>query len=174
LLNQFPEANKKDFYVIDNNKFYSTSCALNAKGTLVEQNSSYIDNFIFPYLNTPLFPQEAISSFKTKKKNSDIEVTFIIKGDRTDYGYGYRVMREILPNLEEDKLDEVKIILTIDETGVAKTMSTEISMSIYKDSGKLHSQKILNMDFTFNKFDDVDFVLEDVVSQHTLDTSPIK
>lgn len=34
LLNQFPEANKKNFYVIDNDEFYGMSCALNAKGTL--------------------------------------------------------------------------------------------------------------------------------------------
>ena len=53
-------------------------------------------------------------------------------------------------------------------------MSTEISMSIYNDSAKLHAQKILNMNFTFNKLDNVDFDLENVVSQHTLDTSLIK
>ena len=34
LLNQFPEANKKNFYVIDNDEFYGMSCALNAKGML--------------------------------------------------------------------------------------------------------------------------------------------
>ncbi len=182
LLNQFPEANKKNFYVIDNDEFYGMSCALNAKGTLnleakgilEERNSSYINHVIFPYLNTPLFPQDAISSFKTEKKNSDIEITFIVKGDGTDYGYGYRVMKEILPNPEEDKLDDTKIVLTIDEDGVPKTMSTEISMSIYKDSAKLHAQKILNMDFTFNKLDNVDFDLKNVVSQYALDASSSK
>lgn len=182
LLNQFPEANKKNFYVINNDKFYGMSCALDAKGTLIleateileERNSSYINHVIFPYLNTPLFPQDAITSFETEKKNSDTEIIFIVKGDGTDYGYGYRVMKEILPNLQEDKLDDIKIVLTIDEDGVPKTMSTEISMSIYKDSAKLHAQKILNIDFTFNKLDNVDFVLEDVVSQHALDTSLIK
>lgn len=182
LLNQFPEANKKNFYVINNDKFYGMSCALNAKGTLnleaketlKERNSSHINHVIFPYLNTPLFPQDAITSFKTEKKNSDTAIIFIVKGDGTDYGYGYRVMKEILPNLQEDKLDDIKIVLTIDEDGIPKTMSTEISMSIYKDSGKLHAQKILNMDFTFNKLDNVDFVLENVASQHTLDTSLIK
>ena len=182
LLNQFPEANKKNFYVIDNDEFYGMSCALNAKGTLnleakeilEERNSSYINHVIFPYLNTPLFPQDAISSFKTEKKNSDTEIIFIVKGDGTDYGYDYRVMKEILPNPQEDKLDDIKIVLTIDEDGVPKTMSTEISMSIYKDSAKLHARKSLNMDFTFNKLDDVDFVLENVVSQHALDTSLIE
>lgn len=182
LLNQFPEANKKNFYVIDNDKFYGMSCALNAKGTLnleakeilEERNSSYINHVIFPYLNTPLFPQDAISSFETKKKNSDTEIIFIVKGDGTNYGYGYRVMKEILPNLQEDKLDDIKIVLTIDEEGAPKIMSTEISMSIYNDSAKLHAQKILNMNFTFNKLDNVDFVLKNVVSQHTLDNSLIK
>ena len=83
-------------------------------------------------------------------------------------------MKEILPNLQEDKLDDIKIVLTIDEEGVPKIMSTEISMSIYNDSAKLHAQKILNMNFTFNKLDNEDFDLENVVSQHTLDTSLIK
>lgn len=182
LLNQFPEANKKNFYVIDNDEFYGMSCALNEKGTLnleakeilEERNSSYINHVIFSYLNTPLFPQDAISSFETEKKNSDTEIIFIVKGDGTYYGYGYRVMKEILPNLQEDKLDDIKIVLTIDEEGVPKIMSTEISMSIYNDSAKLHAQKILNMNFTFNKLDNVDFDLENVVSQHTLDTSLIK
>ena len=87
LLNQFPEANKKNFYVIDNDEFYGMSCALNAKGTLnleakeilEERNSSYINHVIFSYLNTPLFPQDAISSFETEKKNSDTEIIFIVK-----------------------------------------------------------------------------------------------
>ena len=170
LLNQFPEANKKNFYCIDKDKFYNISCALNSKGTLQQYHSSNINSFIFPYLNTPLFPQVAISSFEAKKKNSDIEVTFIVKGDSTDYGYGYRVMREILPNLQEDKLDDIKIILTIDKDGVAKTMSTEISMTILKNNGEIHAKKTLNMDYTFNKLDNVDFNLENIVSQYTVDT----
>ena len=170
LLNEFPEANKMNFYCIDNDKFYNISCALNSKGTLQEYNSSNIDSFLFTYLNTPLFPQEAISSFKAKKKDSDIEVTFIVKGDSTDYGYGYKVMREILPNIQEDKLDDIKIVLTIDKDGVAKTMFTEISMTILKDNGDIHAQKTLNMEYTFNKFDNVAFNLENIVSQYTADT----
>ena len=170
LLNQFPEANKMDFYGIDNDKFYSISCELNKKGTLKEQHGSNINSFIFPYINTPLFPQDSISSFEAKKKNSDIEATFIVKGDSTDYGYGYRVMKEILPNIQEDKLDDVKIILTIDKYGVAKTMSTEISMTILKNNGDIHAKKTLNMDYTFNKLDNVDFNLENIVSQYIVDT----
>ena len=170
LLNEFPEANKMNFYCIDNDKFYNISCALNSKGTLQEYNSSNIDSFLFTYLNTPLFPQEAISSFEAKKKDSDIEVTFIVKGDSTDYGYDYKVMREILPNIQEDKLDDIKIVLTIDKDGVAKTMFTEISMTILKDNGDIHAQKTLNMEYTFNKFDNVAFNLENIVSQYTADT----
>ena len=170
LLNEFPEANKMNFYCIDNDKFYNISCALNSKGTLQEYNSSNIDSFLFTYLNTPLFPQEAISSFEAKMKDSDIEVTFIVKGDSTDYGYGYKVMREILPNIQEDKLDDIKIVLTIDKDGVAKTMFTEISMTILKDNGDIHAQKTLNMEYTFNKFDNVAFNLENIVSQYTADT----
>ena len=170
LLNEFPEANKMNFYCIDNDKFYNISCALNSKGTLQEYNSSNIDSFLFTYLNTPLFPQEAISSFEAKKKDSDIEVTFIVKGDSTDYGYGYKVMREILPNIQEDKLDDIKIVLTIDKDGVAKTMFTEISMTILKDNGDIHAQKTLNMEYTFNKFDNVAFNLENIVSQYIVDT----
>ncbi len=173
LLNQFPEANKMDFYGIDNDKFYSISCELNKKGALKELHSSNINSFIFPYLNTPLFPQDSISSFEAKKKNSDTEVTFIVKGDGMDYGYDYRVMKEILPNIQEDKLDDVKIILTIDKARIPKTMSTEISMSILnKNTGNLHAKKTLNMDFIFNKLDNVNFVLKNVVSKYT-DTSPI-
>ena len=169
LLNEFPEANKMNFYCIDNDKFYNISCALNSKGTLNQQNGSNINSFIFPYLNTPLFPQDAISSFEAKKKNSDVEVTFIVKGDSTEYGYGYRVMREILPNPQEDRLDDIKIILTIDKDGVAKTMSTEISMTILKDNGDIHAQKTLNMEYTFNKLDNVAFNLENIVSRYTAD-----
>lgn len=170
LLNEFPEANKVDFYCIDNDKFYNISCALNSKGTLQEYNSSNIDSYLFTYLNTPLFPQDAISSFEAKKKDSDVEVTFIVKGDSAEYGYGYRVMREILPNPQEDRLDDIKIILTIDKDGVAKTMSTEISMTILKDNGDIHAQKTLNMEYTFNKLDNVAFDLENIVSRYTADT----
>lgn len=170
LLSEFPGANKLNFYCIDNDKFYNISCPLNSKGTLQQYHGFNINSVIFPYLNTPLFPQDAISSFEAKKKNSDIEVTFIVKGDSTDYGYGYKVMREILPNIQEDKLDDIKIILTIDKDGVAKTMSTEISMTILKDNGDIHAQKTLNMEYTFNKLDNVAFDLENIVSQYTADT----
>ena len=175
LLNEFPEANKINFYCINNDRFYSISCESNKKGTLEQQPSSNINSFIFPYLNTPLFPQDAISSFESKKKNSDIEVTFIVKGDGTDYGYGYRVMSEILPNLQEDKLDDIKIILTFDKDGVPKTMSTELSMSILnKSTGNLHAKKKLNMNFRFNKFDNVDFDISNIISQYALDFSCFK
>lgn len=166
LLNEFPEANKMDFYCINNNRFYNVSCKINEKGNLEEWGTSHIPSFTFQYLNTPLFKLESISSFESIKKNSDIEVTFIVEGNSMDEGYGYRVMQEILPNVQKDKLDDVKIVLTMDKYKVAKTMSTEISMSKFYDNGELQSKKTLNMDFVFNKLDNVDFDLEKVVSQY--------
>ena len=67
-------------------------------------------------------------------------------------------------------MDDIKIVLTIDKDGVAKTMFTEISMTILKDNGDIHAQKTLNMEYTFNKFDNVAFNLENIVSQYTADT----
>lgn len=169
LLNEFPEANKMNFYYINDGKFYSISSELNKKGNPKEWNSSYIDSFLFPYLNTPLFKLDAIKSFTVNKNGSDTQINFIINGNNMEYGYDQRVMKEIFPSLD-DRLDDVKIILTIDEQSVPKTMSTEISMSIFNDSGGLHAKKILNMDFVFNNFDNVAFDLQNVISQHSLDS----
>ncbi|MBE6811244.1 MAG: hypothetical protein E7521_09420 [Ruminococcaceae bacterium] len=174
LLNKFPEANKMNFYCIDNNKFYATSSSkMNGKGNLVEWSSLHIPSFLFAYLNTPFFEQDAITSFTSKRKSSDVELTFVIDGSNMEYGYPQRVMIEINPRLE-DELDDVKIILTIDKDGIPKTMSTEISMTILNDDGSLYAKKKLNMDFVFNALDTVDFDLQGVLSQYALDPSVVK
>jgi len=170
LLNKFPEANKMNLYCIDDDKFYSISCGLNEKGNLKEQNAAHISSFIFPYLNTPLFKQEAIMSFASEKNGTDVKMTFVIDGSKMEYGYPQRVMKEINPSLN-DKLDNINLVLTIDKDGVPKTMSAEISMSLFNDAGGLHAKKTLNMDYVFKKFDNVDFDLQDVISQYTVATS---
>ena len=87
-------------------------------------------------------------------------MTFIVDGANMEYGFPQRVMREIIPNIF-DVLDDVTIVLTTYETGVPKTMSTELSMSIWNDqSSELHAKKTLNMDFVFNELDSVDFDLQ--------------
>ena len=170
LLNEFPEANKMDFYCINDDKFYNISCELNEKGKLEEQNSLYIRTFLFSYLNTPLFKQDAIKSFTSKNNGSDVEMHFVLNGSDMEYGYPQRVMKEINPSLE-DELDDVKIVLTIDKEGTPKTKSTKISMSIFNNNDKLHAKKTLNMDFTFNKLDNVDFDIQKVISEYALDST---
>ena len=170
LLNEFPEANKINFYCIDDNKFYTMSSKSNEKGTLKEWNTTYIRSFLFPYLNTPLFPLEAISSFTVKSNGSDTEATFIINGDNMEFGFGYRVMEEILPSID-DTLDSVKIIFTVDKDGVPKTMSTEMSMSLLNDNNDVYAKKTLNMDFMFNNLDNVDYDLQSVISQYAHNNS---
>ena len=173
LLNKFPEADKMDFYCIDNDKFYNISCELNGKGELKERNSSYIRSFLFPYLNTPLFKQDAIKSFDSKKNGSDLEIIFVIDGSDMEYGYPQRVMKEINPT-PDNNLDDVKIILNVDKNNIPKTMSTKISMSLFNNNGELYAKKALNMDFTFNKPDKAEFNLQNVISQYASDASSIK
>ena len=85
-----------------------------------------------------------------------------------EYSFPQRVMKEIIPDMF-DVLDDVTIVLTADEAGVPKTMSTELSMSIWNDqSGKLHAKKTLNMDFVFNKLDNVDFDLQQLLAEHAI------
>ena len=170
LLSEFPQANTKNFYCINGDKSYTLSCDLDKKGTLVEQPFHNVSDFLFGQLNTPLFKPDAIKSFSTEEKNSNVEISFVIDGSKMEEGYSQRVMAEISPRFE-DKLDDVKIVLTIDKNGIPKTMSTEISMSMLNDSGNLYAQKILNMDFTFNKLDNVDFDIQEIISQHALDLS---
>ena len=84
-----------------------------------------------------------------------------------EYGFPQRVMREIIPNIF-DVLDDVTIVLTTYETGVPKTMSTELSMSIWNDqSSELHAKKTLNMDFVFNELDSVDFDLQQLLAEQS-------
>ena len=85
-----------------------------------------------------------------------------------EYSFPQRVMKEIMPDIF-DVLDDVTIILTADETGAPKTMSTELSMSIWNDqSGELHAKKTLNMDFVFHKLDNVDFDLQQLLAEHSI------
>ncbi len=165
LLNEFPEANKIDFYCIDNDKFYAALFSSDTKGALQEWPYSRMPTLLLPYLNAPFFEKTAIKSFKTKKADNDTKLIFIIDGSNMEYGYSQRVMREINAG-DNDKLDDVEIVLTIDENQVPKTMSTKISMSIFNDENELHAQKILNSDFTFNDFHAVSFELNDVLSEY--------
>ena len=173
LLNQFPEADRMNFYCINDDRFYSIDCRLNEKGKLVEYPYSRIGTFLIVYLNTPVFEQDAIKSFTAEKNGSDVVITFIVSGSDMEYGFPQRVMYEINPTLE-DKLDDVTIVLTIDCNGVPKSMSTKLSMSILNDDGGLHAQKSLDMNFVFNKFDNVDFDLQKVVSEYASNPSVFK
>lgn len=171
LLNQFPAANVRDFYFINDDKFYGCShFRMNEKGKLVEYPFSKINSFLLIYLNVPVFEQDAIKSFTSEKKGSDTAITFVVSGADMEYGFAQRVMYEINPSLD-DELDDVTIVLTIDSNGVPKSMSTKLSMSILNDDGGLHAQKSLNMNFVFNKFDNVDFDLQNMVSEYVSDAS---
>ena len=168
LLHKFPEADKQSVYCIDGEKAYGISSKLNGKGKKEEWSYSIINSSIFSLLNTPLFQQESIKSFNAEKKNRIITITFVVDGANMDYGFSQRVMHEIMPDIL-DVLDDVTIVLTIDEAGVPKTMSTELSMSIWNDqSGELHAKKTLNMDFVFNKLDNVDFDLQQLLAEHSI------
>jgi len=74
-------------------------------------------------------------------------------------------MKEILAGAD-DKLEDVKIILTVGKDGTPKKMSTELSMTKLHNNGDLYAKKTLNMDFVFNKLKDVDFDLEKEVSKY--------
>ncbi len=166
LLNQFPEADKQSVYCIDGEKAYGISSKLNGKGEWEEWSYSIINSSIFQLLNTPLFGQEAIKSFDAEKKNGTTTMIFVVDGANMEYPFSQRVMWEIKPDIY-DVLDDVTIVLTADEAGVPKTMSTELSMSIWNDqSGDLHAKKTLNTDFVFNKLGDVDFDLEQLMDNY--------
>ena len=166
LLNQFPEADKQSVYCIDGEKAYGISSKLNGKGEWEEWSYSIINSSIFQLLNTPLFGQEAIKSFAAEVKDGTTTMTFVVDGANMEYPFSQRVMWEIKPDIY-DVLDDVTIVLTADEAGVPKTMSTELSMSIWHDqSGELHAKKTLNMDFVFNKLGDVDFDLEQLLDNY--------
>lgn len=166
LLNQFPEADKQSVYCIDGEKAYGISSTLNGQGEMKESSYSIINSSIFSLLNISLFQQEAIKSFDAEKSNGTITMTFIVDGANMEYGFPQRVMREIIPDIF-DVLDDVTIVLTADEAGVPKTMSTELSMSIWNDqSGELHAKKTLNMNFLFNKLGNVDFDLEQLMDNY--------
>lgn len=45
LLNQFPEADRMNFYCINDDRFYSIDCRLNEKGKLVEYPYPRIGTF---------------------------------------------------------------------------------------------------------------------------------
>ena len=168
LLHKFPEADKQSVYCIDGEKAYGISSQLNGKGEMKESSYSIINSSIFSLLNAPVFEQKAIKSFNAEKNNSTITMTFIVDGANMEYGFPQRVMREIIPNIF-DVLDDVTIVLTTDETGVPKTMSTELSMSIWNDqSSELHAKKTLNMDFVFNELDSVDFDLQQLLAEQSV------
>lgn len=170
LLNQFPEAIKQSIYCIDGEKAYGMSSKLNGKGEWEEWSYSIINSSIFQLLNTPLFGQEAIKSFAAEVKDGTTTMTFVVDGANMEYPFSQRVMWEIKPDIY-DVLDDVTIVLTADESGVPKTMSTELSMSIWYDqSDELRAKKTLNMDFVFNKLGDVDFDLEQLMDDY-VDTS---
>lgn len=167
-LSQFPDANKKSFYYIYDDKFYGvTSCRLNQKGELTEYDFSRMPNILLGYFNTPQFEQEAIKFVSAKKDGSDTKLTFVVDGSMVPRRYTALVMFEISPDFIFDKLDDVKIVLTLDENGVAKTMSAQVSMHcIAYTNGNMYASKELDIEYVFNQFDNVDFDLQEVVSQH--------
>lgn len=168
VLHKFPEADQQSVYCIDGEKAYGISSKLNAKGEMKEWSYSIVNNIIFSFLNAPAFEQKAIKSFDAKKNNGTITMTFVVDGANMEYSFPQRVMKEIIPDIF-DVLDDVTIILTADETGAPKTMSTELSMSIWNDqSGELHAKKTLNMDFVFHKLDNVDFDLQQLLAEHSI------
>lgn len=173
LLNEFADADKYNFYLINDDKFYSVSAKLNELGEIKEQPASMISTYLFTYLNTPLFAQDAIISMTTEKKDSNSQITLMLDGTKMEYGYPQKVMLEIGADYDNN-LDDVKIVLTIDDNGTPIDMSTEISMSILDDEGELAAKKTLNMKFTFNKLDDVNFNLQEILSRYTADTSIIE
>ena len=173
LLNEFGEANKYNFYCINDDKFYSISANLNELGNIKEYPFSKISTYLFTYLNTPLFEQDAIISVTSENKGSNAEITLTIDGSKMEYGYAQKVMKEINADYD-DNLDDVKIVLTIDDNSTPKAMSTEISMSILNDEGELAAKKTLNMQFTFNKFDNVNFNVQEVISRYAADSSVIE
>ncbi len=168
LWNEFPDANQLDLYFIDGDKFCSINCPLNGRGDLKEWGASKIPALLFPHLNTPLFQHDAIKSFTAEYSGSDTVLSFVIDGGNMDNNFHMRVMREISPTFN-DKLDDVTIVLTIDQNGTPKSMSTHLSMSKLRSDGSIFSQKIIDMDFVFNKFESVDFDLQKIVSLHSSD-----
>ena len=166
LLSKFPEANQTSLYCLDGDEALSISCELNGRGPVRRYSYSLINASIFYHINTPVFQQDAIKSFSSEKKGSDIEATFIVSGSKVGADFAQRVMAEILPRYG-DLLDDIQIVLTIDENGVPKAMSLRLSMSLFNKDGSLLSQKTLQTDFTFKKFDDVGFDLQNIVANYT-------
>ena len=176
LLNQFPDANKMDFYCINDEKFYvASSFEFNGKGKLEERSyTRHMPIMLVIYLNSPLFEEEAITSLTSQKKGDNLEISFVVDGSNMKEGYPQKLMREIEPTLLE-VLDDVQIVLTLDKNGVPKTMSTELSMTkYYLNSDKIQAKKVVNSDFTFNKLDDVNFDFQEVVSTYISDSSALQ
>lgn len=169
LLSEFPAADKMDFYCINDDKLHAISCGLNQKGKLEEWRFSMREALLTGHLNIPAFSQEAIKDFKAEKIGSDIVMTFMLSGPEMPEGFAQRVMQEISPR-QNEYLDDVTIVLTTDKNRNPKTMSTRISICILNEVGGIHAQKTLDMQFVFNKLDNVDFDLRQIISQYALET----
>ena len=169
LLSDYPAANNREFYCIDNDKLYTITCGLDKKGDLVEWDNSHISSFIFPYLITPLFGEEAILSFNALEKDHYMELSFTVNGAEMEYGYSRKAMVEINPGIDED-LDIVEIVLTVDEYGTQKNMSTKLSMTRLKNEGDVLAKKTIDMDYVFNAFDNISFDLGEIIAQYSDDT----
>lgn len=139
-----------------------------AKGDAFTYTADGMNDKLLVKINTPLFPRDAISSFKAKKQGSDTVLTFKIKGDKTDPDFGHRVMIEITPERGTDQLDDITLVLTIDENGVPKTMFVEMSMHIFRDDMEdvLFEARKVRADYTFNKLKDVDFDIDNLIAEY--------
>lgn len=103
---------------------------------------------------TPLFGEEAILSFNALEKDHYMELSFTVNGAEMEYGYSRKAMVEINPGIDED-LDIVEIVLTVDEYGTPKNMSTKLSMTRLKNEGDVLAKKTIDMDYVFNAFDNI-------------------
>ena len=91
---------------------------------------------------TPLFGEEAILSFNALEKDHYMELSFTVNGAEMEYGYSRKAMVEINPGIDED-LDIVEIVLTVDEYGTPKNMSTKLSMTRLKNEGDVLAKKTI-------------------------------
>ena len=112
----------------------------------------------------PPFEQHAIRSFTTEKKDADTVLTFIVDGSALEAKYRKDLMADWVYSYEISA-EEISIVLTVDESKTPKTMTTHLSLKSFTPRGELYSAKIVDTEYTFNRFQNVEFDLDDVVSR---------
>ena len=165
------KANLIDVYCINNDKGYRSIDQKINEGTLKSEALGYVDSYVYQTFCLPRFQEYAILSYSAKKKGNDTELTFVVNGLDMDDNFGMIVMQDITAT-STDPLDDVKIVLVIGKDGTPKTMSTSISMTKHHNkTGEVTASKKINMEFEFNKLDDVDFDFEKELSNLLTDIS---